>query len=55
MPIVVRACTYNKLTLGRIQAILPKGKPVKEHRDRDAAWLEVTRQLDRAIEQMKLR
>jgi len=55
VPIVVRACPFTKLELGQIQAILPKGKPIKQHRDRDAAWLEVTRQLDRVIARLKKR
>src|SRR5690242_7460152 len=49
VPIVVRACAFQRLELGQIQAILPRGKPIKQHRDRDAAWLEVTKQLDRVI------
>ena len=48
-PIVVRACAYEKLELGELQAILPNGKPVKQNKDRDAAWLEVTKQLDKVI------
>lgn len=53
IPIVVRACAFTKLELGQIQAIVPNGKPIKQNRDRDAAWLEVTRQLDRVIAQLK--
>jgi len=53
VPIVVRACRFDKLELGKIQAILPKGKPIKQHKDRDAAWLEVTKQLDRVIAKLK--
>ncbi|MBC8029843.1 MAG: TIR domain-containing protein [Pyrinomonadaceae bacterium] len=53
VPIVVRACAYTKLELGQLQAILPDGKPVKQNRDRDAAWSEVTKQLDRAIANLK--
>jgi internalin A len=49
VPIVVRACAFSKLELGQLQAILPNGKPVKQNKDRDAAWLEVTKQLDRVI------
>ena len=49
VPIVVRACAYEKLELGELQAILPNGKPVKQNKDRDAAWLEVTKQLDKVI------
>ncbi len=51
VPIVVRACAYEKLELGQLQAILPNGKPVKQNKDRDAAWLEVTKQLDKVIAQ----
>jgi hypothetical protein len=53
VPIVVRACQFAKLELGKIQAILPKGKPIRQHKDRDAAWLEVTKQLDRVIAKLK--
>lgn len=53
VPIIVRACPFTKLELGQIQAIQPGGKPVKQHRDRDAAWLEVTKQLDRVIARLK--
>lgn len=49
VPIVVRACAYEKLELGQLQAILPNGKPIKQNKDRDAAWLEVTKQLDKVI------
>jgi len=49
VPIVVRACPFQKLELGKIQAIQPKGKPIKSATDRDAAWLEVTKQMDRVI------
>jgi hypothetical protein len=53
VPIVVRACAFTKLELGELQAILPHGKPVTQHRDRDAAWLEVTNQVDRVIANLK--
>ncbi len=53
VPIVVRACPFKKLDLGEIQAIYPNGKAIKQHRDRDVAWLEVTKELDRVIERMK--
>jgi internalin A len=53
VPIVVRASPYEKLELGRIQAIVPKGKPIEQHKPRAPAWLEVTKQLDRAIANLK--
>jgi len=53
VPIVVRACRFDKLEVGQIQAIYPGGKQIKAHRDRDAAWLEVTKQLDRVITRLK--
>ena len=49
VPIVVRACRFDRLQLGQLQAILPNGKPIKQNKDRDAAWLEVTKQLDKVI------
>ncbi len=53
IPIVVRSCAFNKLELGEIQAILPDGKPINKHRDRDGAWLHVTNQLDPVIASLK--
>jgi hypothetical protein len=55
IPIVVRPCRFDKLEVGQIQAILPHGKPIKQHRDRDAAWLEVTKQLDRVLADLRKR
>jgi len=45
----------NKLELGKPQAILPNGKPIKQNKDRDAAWLEVTKQLNKVIENLSAR
>ncbi|MDU0457788.1 MAG: COR domain-containing protein [Geobacteraceae bacterium] len=53
VPIVVRDCRFDMLQVGKMQAILPNAKPIKKHRDRDAAWLEVTKQLDRVIARLK--
>ena len=50
VPIVVRACRYDLGPIGKIQAIIPGGKPVDEHEKSDPAWLEVTKELDRVIE-----
>ena len=33
VPIVVRPCRFEKLELGRIQAIVPDGRPIKQHRN----------------------
>ena len=53
VPIVIRACRWDKLDLARLQAILPDGKPVNEHKKADSAWLGVTRELDRVIAKLK--
>jgi internalin A len=53
VPVVIRACRYDKLDLGKIQAILPGDKPVNEHDKADSAWLEVTKQLDRVLAKLK--
>ena len=53
VPIVVRDCRFDKIEVGQIQAIYPGGKPIKAHRDLDAAWLAVTKQLDRVIARLK--
>jgi len=55
VPVVVRACRFDKLPLGDIEAILPGGKPVDEHERTDSAWFEVTKQLDRVIARLKRR
>jgi internalin A len=55
VPVVVRACAFQKLELGQIQAIIPDGKSIKEHKDRDAAWLEVTNELERVMTQLSKR
>jgi len=52
VPIVVGPCSYAKY-IGDLQVVLPNDKPVKEHRTRDKAWVEVTRQLDRVIERIR--
>ena len=55
VPVVVRACRYDKLDLGEIQAIIPGNpqRPVDEHPKQDAAWEEVTRKLDQVIKRLK--
>jgi internalin A len=50
VPIVVRACRFDKLPLGEIQAIVPRRRPISEHTNRDRAWLEVTKQFDQIVE-----
>jgi internalin A len=49
VPIVIRPCRWEKLPLGKIQAILPGGRAVSQYDKPDDAWLEVTKQLDRVI------
>jgi hypothetical protein len=49
VPVVIRACRYDKLVLGETQAIIPYNKPIDEHDKKDPAWLEVTKQLDKVI------
>jgi internalin A len=53
VPIIVRACAFHKLELGQLQAILPLGKPINQHKDRHQAWLEVTTKLDPLIASLK--
>lgn len=54
VPVLVRACRYDKLPIGKLQTIRPGGKPISTHRKRDAAWQEVTLQLDRVIKRIKI-
>lgn len=53
VPVVVRACRFDKLDLGKIQAIIPGNRPIDEHKKKDPAWLDVTKQLDRVIDRLK--
>lgn len=53
VPIVVRACRSDKMPIGKIQAICPNGKPIKNSRDRDVAWKQVTEQIDRVIKDLR--
>jgi internalin A len=55
VPIEVRACRYDLLPIGEIQAIRPGGNPIEEHENRDRAWLEVTKELDRVLATRKAR
>ncbi|QSQ23236.1 TIR domain-containing protein [Pyxidicoccus parkwayensis] len=55
VPVVIRPCRYDKLELGKIQAIQPDDKPISAHKNKDSAWLEVTKQLDRVIAPQKRR
>lgn len=55
LSVVIRACPFTKLELGQIQAIVPHGKPVIEHRHRDSAWYEVSKQLDRVLKRFNER
>jgi hypothetical protein len=53
IPVLVRACRYDKLALGDIQTIRPGGKSIDEHEKKDPAWELVTREIDRVIERIK--
>jgi internalin A len=53
IPVVVRPTRFDRLPIGKIQAIQPGGKPLSEHKHRDRAWLEVTKELDRIIARLR--
>jgi hypothetical protein len=55
VPVLVRACRYDKLALGKIQTIRPGDKSIDEHDKKDPAWEIVTREIDRVIERIKKR
>jgi hypothetical protein len=55
VPVVIRACPYEQLDLGAIQAILPDRNPVKNHRDRDTAWKLVCQELERVFARLRQR
>jgi internalin A len=53
IPVVARPARWEKL-FGSIQAVMPHGKPVSQAADKDAAWEEVTKQLDKVIARLTL-
>jgi internalin A len=55
VPILVRACRYEKLELGKIQTIRPGDKSIDEHDKKDPAWVVVTHEIDRVMERIKKR
>lgn len=55
VPVLIRACRYDKLSLGKIQTIRPADKSIDEHDKKDPAWEIVTREIDRVIERIKKR
>jgi hypothetical protein len=52
LPVVVRACRYDKHAIGRLQVIRPNDRPIDEHVKQDDAWLKVTQEVDRVLERI---
>jgi len=55
LPVVIRTCDFSSLSISKYQA-LPKGaKPVSTWEDKDAAWLDVIKQIRQLTENFKLK
>jgi hypothetical protein len=53
MPVLIRACRYDKSTLAELQAVQPDDRAVDEHDRKDSAWKAVTVRLDEVIDQIE--
>ena len=53
VPIEIRPGNYDKLDLFKLQVIRPHGKAISEAKNRDVAWKEVTRELDKVIARIR--
>lgn len=51
VPVVLRRCLWEKLSLGKLQGIPRKGKTVTEAVNRDVVWYEIVEEIKDLIEQ----
>jgi hypothetical protein len=52
IPVILRPCDWQELPFGKLLATPPDGKPVTKYPDQDDAFLEVTRAIRRAVEEL---
>ncbi len=55
LPVIIRTCDFSSLPISQYQALPKSAKPVSTWEDRDAAWLDVVRQIRRLAESLKLK
>jgi internalin A len=53
MPVVIKPCGWKKLELAELQVVLPDGKSISQAKNRDAAWQDVTEQLNKVMARVK--
>ncbi len=49
IPVIIRSCSWNKLVFGKLNGLPAKGVPVSTLKDRDEAWLEVVKGIERVL------
>ena len=50
IPVIIRSCQWDKMPFSKLNGLPTKGKPVKSYDDRDEAWLEVVKGIERVLE-----
>ena len=53
VPVVVRACMWDRTSLAALQAVPRDGRPVESAPDRDVAWREVGDAIGRVAEELR--
>ncbi len=49
VPVVLRSCSWEDTPFGKLNGLPSKAKPVSSYADRDAAWLEVVKGIERLL------
>lgn len=50
IPVIIRNCQWYTMPFSKLNVLPAKGKPVKSYDDRDEAWLEVVKGIERVLE-----
>ncbi len=54
IPIQIKPCRFDKMDLGKLQ-VIPIGRAITQHANRDVAWKTVTEELDRVIARIRMK
>ena len=52
VPVILRPCQWSSLPYAKLQALPRNGRPVTDHPDRDAAFTEITAEIERLVDHM---
>ena len=53
IPIIVRACKWQRAPFGQLQALPQDGRAVRLWRDRDSAWRDVADGIEKVLEELR--